>query len=68
MDRETQLPDLSVPQSSDTDGDVLPTLRRYRDRHRWSWNLSMRLINLYYGTRYTEKQLKLLYKAHIKKN
>ena len=42
--------------------DVLPTLLRYRDRHRWSWNLSMRLINLYYGTNYTEKQLKALYK------
>ena len=46
------------------DLDVLPTLLRYRDRHRWSWNLSMRLINLYYGTHYTEKQLKSLYKTH----
>ena len=45
-----------------SDGEVLPTLLRYRDRHRWSWNLSMRLINLYYGTHYTEKQLKSMYK------
>ena len=58
MDRETQT----------ADGDVLPTLLRYRDRYRWSWNLSMRLINMYYGTHYTEKQLKSLRKAHIYKN
>ena len=66
MDRETQRPDRDVPRSGRRggDGDILPTLLRYRDRHRWSWNLSMRLINLYYGTDYTEKQLKSLYKAH----
>ena len=50
-----------------TDRDVLPALLRYRTRHRWSWNLSMRLINLYYGTDYTEKQLKSLYKAQTAK-
>ena len=50
--------------ASAADRDVISTLLRYRDRHRWSWNLSMRLINLYYGTDYTEKQLKSLYKAH----
>ena len=54
MHRETQ----------PTDRDVLPALLRYRDGYRWSWNLSMRLINLYYGTNYTEKQLKALYKKH----
>lgn len=53
MDRETQ----------PADRDVLPVLLRYRDAHRWSWNLSKRLINMYYGTDYTEKQLKALYKA-----
>lgn len=47
-----------------TDEDILPALLRYRDRHQWSWNLSMRLINMYYGTQYTEKQLKALYKKH----
>ena len=69
MDREIQ-PGRSVPQGADggADGDILPTLLRYRDRHRWSWNLSMRLINLYYGTHYTEKQLKALYKAHAQEN
>ncbi|MBD5099167.1 MAG: hypothetical protein HDT35_06430 [Clostridiales bacterium] len=41
---------------------VLPVLTRYIDRYRWSWNISMRLINMYYGTEYTEKQLKKLYK------
>ena len=46
---------------------ILPALLRYRNQHRWSWNLSMRLINMYYGTDYTEKQLKSLYKAHAKK-
>ena len=65
VDRETQLTDRVVPQSAGhgPDEDVLSTLRRYLDRHRWSWNLSMRLINLYYGTHYTEKQLRSLYKA-----
>ena len=57
MDRETQT----------TDPDVLPTLLRYRDRHRWSWNFSKRLINMYYGTDYTEKQLKSLYKTQTSK-
>ena len=52
MERETQPPEQNI----------LPTLLRYRDRHRWSWNFSARLINLYYGTDYTEKQLKALYK------
>lgn len=64
MGGEVQLSNLSVPQSSDMDGGVLPTLLRYRDRHQWSWNLSTRLINLYYGTNYTEKQLKAMYKTH----
>ena len=49
------------------DRDVLSALLRYRDLHHWSWNFSKRLINLYYGTNYTEKQLKSLYKAHISK-
>lgn len=41
---------------------ILPTLVRYRDRYRWSWNISMRIINRYYGTEYTEKELKALYR------
>ena len=70
MDRETQLPDQTAPQSDvrGTNGDILPALLRYRDRNGWSWNLSMRLINMYYGTSYTEKQLKALYKACGAKN
>ena len=63
MDCETLPPDQAEPQSCNTDGDVLSTLLRYRDRNRWSWNLSMRLINMYFGTNYTEKQLKSLYRA-----
>ena len=50
------------------DRGILSALLRYRDRHRWSWNLSKRLINMYYGTDYTEKQLKALHKAHVSKN
>lgn len=41
---------------------ILPVLTRYIDQYRWSWNRSMRIINLYYGTEYTEKELKRLYK------
>lgn len=41
---------------------ILPVLTRYIDRYRWSWNISTRLINMYYGTEYTEKQLKKLHK------
>lgn len=50
--------------ASVTDKDILPALLRYREQYQWSWNFSMRLINLYYGTQYTEKQLKALYKKH----
>ena len=67
MDRETQPPDQAVPRSGGTEGEILPVLLRYRDRHRWSWNFSARLINLYYGTSYTEKQLKALYRAQSPK-
>ena len=41
---------------------ILPTLVRYIDRYRWSWNRATRIINLYYGTEYTEKELRNLYK------
>ena len=47
-----------------TDKEILPVLLRDRDGRQWSWNLSKRLINLYYGTQYTEKQLKALYRKH----
>ena len=45
---------------------ILPALLRYRDRYHWSWNMAMRLINMYYGTDYTERQLKKLYRLHQK--
>lgn len=66
VSRESQPPDRNETHNSlcGADSGVLPTLLRYRDRHQWSWNLSMRLINLYYGTDYTEKQLKAMYKTH----
>lgn len=53
---------LIPPDTTASEGEILSTLRRYRDQRHWSWNLSMRLINMYYGTRYTEKQLRALYK------
>lgn len=43
---------------------ILPTLFRYIDRYQWRWNLAKRVINMYYGTDYTEKQLKQLYKQN----
>ena len=68
MDSETRIPEGEVPQGGGADGDVLSALLRYRERNQWSWNLTMRLINMYYGTHYTEKQLRSLYKTHIQKN
>lgn len=43
---------------------ILPTLVRYIDRYHWSWNISMRIINRYYGTEYTERELKRLYRKY----
>ncbi len=44
---------------------ILPAVARYRDRYHWSWNFTMRIINRYYGTEYTEKELKSLYRKHF---
>lgn len=43
---------------------ILPVLVRYVDQYRWSWTRATRIINLYYGTEYTEKELKKLYRRH----
>ena len=43
---------------------ILPVLTRYIDQYRWSFNIATRLINRYYGTQYTQKQLKQLYLQH----
>lgn len=40
---------------------IRPTLLRYIDRYQWSFNMATRLINMYYGAEYTQKQLKELY-------
>lgn len=45
-----------------TDEQICSALLRYIDRYHWSWNMAMRLINMYYGTQYTEKQLRALYR------
>lgn len=44
------------------DAKILPVLLRYIDDYQWSFNIAKRLINMYYGTAYTEKELKQLYK------
>lgn len=41
---------------------ILPTLRRYIDQYHWSFAISTRIINLYYGTEYTQKELRRLYR------
>ena len=41
---------------------ILPVLVRYIDRYHWSFNIAMRLINQYYGTQYTQKELRALYR------
>ena len=45
---------------------ILPTLIRYIDHYHWSFNIAMRLINMYHGTGYTEKELKALYRKSQK--
>lgn len=44
---------------------ILPVLVRYIDRYHWRWCIARRIINLYYGTEYTEKGLKELYKKAL---
>lgn len=44
------------------DTEISPILLRYIDEYQWSFNIAKRLINMYYGTAYTEKELKRLYK------
>lgn len=43
---------------------ILPTLTRYIDGYGWSFNMARRLINRTFGTEYTDKQLKRLYKKN----
>lgn len=45
------------------DTEIFPILLRYIDEYQWSFNIAKRLINMYYGTAYTEKELKRLYKS-----
>ena len=41
---------------------LLPTLIRYIDTYNWSFSLAARLINKYYGTEYTGKELRKMYR------
>ena len=43
---------------------ILPVLTRYIDQYRWSFSIATRLINRYYGTQYTQNQLKRLYREN----
>lgn len=45
---------------------IRPTLLRYIDQYQWSFSIAAQLINMYYGTDYTQKQLKELYKQNQK--
>lgn len=44
--------------------EISHTLTRYIDRYGWSFNLARRLINMAYGTQYTDKQIKALYRQN----
>ena len=46
------------------EADILAALTRYIDQYNWSWNMARRLINRYFGTKYTESDLKKLYRRH----
>lgn len=43
---------------------ILPVLVRYVDTYHWSFSFSTRIINLYHGTAYTQKELRALYKSN----
>lgn len=53
-----------APAAMVMDAYIAPTLIRYVGRYHWSFNMARRLINLYYGTDYTERQLMRLYKKN----
>lgn len=42
--------------------EIFDALTRYIDHYGWSLNLARRLINMAYGTQYSDKQLKALYR------
>lgn len=44
-----------------SEAEILTALERYIDTYHWSWNMARRLINKYYGTQYTDSELKKLY-------
>ena len=44
--------------------EIPSTLTRYIDGFGWSFNMARRLINRTFGTEYTDKQLKKLYKKN----
>lgn len=46
----------------ETKNEILSSVTRYIDRYGWSWNLARRLVNRRFGTDYTEKELKRLYR------
>lgn len=45
---------------------IRPVLVRYIGQYGWSWTMTRRLINMYYGTEYTEKELRALYRQNRK--
>lgn len=41
---------------------ILPILLRYIDTYHWSFSISARLINKYFGVEYTTEEIKKLYR------
>ena len=52
------------PRNPPSDQEILTAVCRYIDGYGWSWNMARRLVNRYYGTRYTDAELKKLYRLN----
>lgn len=40
---------------------ILPILIRYIGGYHWNWTITTRIINLYHGSAYTQKELRAPY-------
>lgn len=55
-----------APHSPAPEREILAAVRRYVDGYGWSWNMARRLVNRYFGTGYTDAELKKLYRQKQK--
>lgn len=44
---------------------LIPTIRRYREQYGWNWAITTRIINRYYGTECTKKELEKIYREKV---